>query len=59
MSDETVMVTSIEMNSGEMAEMRVGVEHVDGRKYYRPATWAEVRKVERELPGWKDNLTAR
>ena len=39
-----------------MAELRIGVQHVDGRKYYRPATWAEVRKVERERPGWKDQL---
>ncbi len=57
MSDETVMVTCIETVSDDtMAELRVGVKHRDGRKYYRPATWAEVRKVERELPGWKDKL---
>ncbi len=57
MSDETVMVTCIEIGpADEMAELRVGVQHVDGRKYYRPATWEEVRKVERELPGWKDKL---
>ena len=57
MSAETVVVTCIEINSGDaMAELRVGVKHDDGRKYYRPGTWAEVRKIERELPAWKDKL---
>ena len=34
----------------------MGVKHVDGRKYFRPATLAEIRKIERELPGWKGRL---
>ena len=57
MSDETVVVTCIQINPADtMAEMYVGVKNVDGLKYYRPATWAEVRKVECELPGWKGKL---
>ncbi len=55
MTDETVVVTCIQIDPDDaMAELCVGVKHVDGRKYYRPATWAEVRKIEHELPSWKD-----
>ncbi len=57
MTDETVVVTCIQIDPDDaMAKLSVGVRHVNGRKYYRPATWAEVRKVERELPGWKGKL---
>ena len=57
MTAETVVATSIQMPDGDaMAEVSIGVRHADGRNFWRPATWAEIEKIERELPGWKDQL---
>ena len=55
--DETVVETEIRPFPGsEMAELYIGVRHADGRKFWRPATLAEIEKLERELTGWKDKL---
>ena len=56
-SDETVVGTFIQEPDGdELGEVSKAVKHADGRKYYRPATWDEIRKIEREMPGRKGRL---
>ena len=58
--NETIIATSIQEPDGDaMAEVSIGVQHADGRKFWRPATWAEIEKIERELPAWKDQLKPR
>ena len=55
--NETVVCTSWSMPfDGNKGEVSIGVKHADGRKYYRPATWDEIRKFERELPAWRGKL---
>ena len=55
--NETVVCTSIQiLGVEELSEVSTGVKHADGRKYFRPATWEEIGKIEQELPAWKGRL---